>query len=178
MDRRVGRVIELLQHDAFFRCFSDQRFGRVYRTFHAFRTFGQNQVGSQCFHDFTTFNTHGFRHGQSDLVAARGADKRQRDPGVTTGWFNNFHAWFQQTVLLRLPDHIGTNATFYRLGRVTAFQLGINRRVISDVTDADQRRIANGLTDIFVDFHKKPLCKRRPGILSESIRRCYMDSKR
>ena len=118
MNFRVCRVAELLQQQIFFRVAGDNLFCFLNRAFHALRAFGQYQIRAECFQQLTTFNTHGFRHSQRQLITARCRNVGESDTGVTAGRFNQLNACFQYTAFFGIPNHIGTNSAFYAKARV------------------------------------------------------------
>ena len=112
MDFRVCRVAELLKQQEFFRIAGDNFFRFLNGAFHTFSAFGQYQVRTQCFQQLTTLNAHGLRHRQSQFVTASGGDIGQRNPGITTGWFDQLNARFQYPTFFGIPNHIGTDTAF------------------------------------------------------------------
>ena len=119
MDFRVRRVAELLQQQVFFRIAGDDLFRFLDCALHAFRTFGQHQIGAQRFQQLTAFNTHGFRHGQRQFVTASGGDVGQSDTRITAGGFNQFNARLKNATFFGIPNHIGTDTAFDAEARVT-----------------------------------------------------------
>ena len=81
----VCRVAELLKQQILRRIAGDNLFCFLNGAFHAFCAFGQHQVGTQRFQQFTTFDTHGFRHGQRQFVTTCRRDIGQRDTRVAAG---------------------------------------------------------------------------------------------
>ena len=63
MNLWVGRVFKLLRHKVVGRIGIDDLLGFLDGTFHPFRAFGQDDLGSQRFHHLATFDTHGGGHG-------------------------------------------------------------------------------------------------------------------
>ena len=118
MDRRVGRVAELLQDQVTIRVGGDDLFRFGDGAFHAFRPFGQYQIGAQRLEQLAALDAHGFRHGQRQLVTACGGNEGQRDAGVAAGRLHQLFAGGQHAALFRIPNHIGTDAAFDAEARV------------------------------------------------------------
>ena len=154
VNRRVGRIFELLQHDALARCRCQQLLCLLNSATHTFGTFCQDQVCAQCLHHFAALYAHGFWHGERNLVATRCCHKSQRDTGITAGGLNDFHARLELTVLFCLPNHIGTDTTFHRVGRVAVFQFREYSWVLCQFADTHQWGVADGLADVLVNLHK------------------------
>ncbi|CQR22230.1 Uncharacterised protein [Yersinia enterocolitica] len=109
---RVCWVTELLQDNIAIWVGGLNFFRFGYRPFHPLSTFGQHQIGTQCFEQFTALNTHGFRHGQGQFITARGCNKCQCDAGIATGRFYQFFVCGQNATIFGVPNHIGTDTAF------------------------------------------------------------------
>ncbi len=118
MDGRVGRVAELLQDQVTVRVGGDDLFGLGDSAFHAFRPFGQHQIGAERLEQLAALDAHGFRHGQRQLVTARGGHEGQRDAGIAAGRLHQLFTGGQHATLFRIPNHIGTDAAFDAEARV------------------------------------------------------------
>ena len=112
MNSRVSRITELLQDQVALRIACLDLFGFGNGTFHAFRPFGQHQIGTQCLKQFAAFYAHGFRHGQRQFITASGGDVGQSYPGVTAGRFHQLDIFGQNTAFFGIPNHICTNTAF------------------------------------------------------------------
>src|SRR5262249_25086891 len=84
VDLGVGRVVELLGHEGIGIFFEDF-FGLGDGAAHAFLSRGQQHRRSKRFEQPAAFETHAFRHGGDELVAAGRTGEGQGDAGVAAG---------------------------------------------------------------------------------------------
>lgn len=154
VDRRIGRILELLQH--FGIGIGGQNFlGLFDRPAHTFGRRRQFQLRAQQLEHFAPFDRHAFGHGQNKLIALGGTDKGQCDTGITgsrlhqhripgylPGGFGGFH-------------HRPGNAVLHRRQRVEKFQLGIDLRAtvffFGQPVDTHQRRVADRVQNAVID---------------------------
>ena len=91
MDLRIRRVFKLQGHKA--ARYLRSEFTRFFDgAFHAFVSRSQYQIGPEHCHQPAPFNGHGLRHGQDQLVSARGAGKSQSYARIAAGGFNHHAA--------------------------------------------------------------------------------------
>src|SRR6185369_3185689 len=102
MDLGIGRIFKLLRQEVFVR----------------FGTGGQDQIGAKRCQYAAPLDAHGFRHGQGQLVATGGGHVSKSDAGVAGGRFDDLDARPQNTALLGVPDHVGSDAALDRIGGV------------------------------------------------------------
>ena len=158
MNGRVGRVLELLQHQVGFRILFHQLRRPGNRPGHAFRPRRQYQFCTQCLENLASLQAHGIRHGQHQIIATGGGHIGQRNAGVTAGGLHQGHARLELAALLRIPDHGSTDPALHTPRRVTGFQFGENI-ALADTVDLYQRRHANGFAVVLVNLcHGLPPC--------------------
>ncbi len=115
MNRRVGRILELLRQVIFLRVRCGNGFRLIDRAFHAFRAGCKDKIGAKSRKDFPALNTHRLRHSQRKLVTARRRDIGQGDTRVAAGWLDDFHAGLEQPFFLGIPDHSRPNPALNRI---------------------------------------------------------------
>ena len=94
---------------------------------HTFRSGGEHKVRAHRTQQSPAFQRHRFRHGQRQLVTARGSDEGQRDTGIAAGRLDDLDALLEHTTLLRIPDHRRPDAAFDRVRRIAAFNFRQDR---------------------------------------------------
>ena len=87
MDRRVGRIVELLQDEAVRRLRQDL-VGLGDGALHAVGAGRQHNLRAKSQQRNAALQAHRFRHGQDQLVALDCGHKRQRDARVAAGRLN------------------------------------------------------------------------------------------
>ncbi|MCY1422901.1 hypothetical protein D9M71_386000 [compost metagenome] len=146
VDRRVGRVLELLQQQVLPGVGGHQLVGLLDGAFHALGRLGQHQFGAQGFEHLAPLQAHGRRHGEDQLVATGGGDEGQADAGVAGGGLYQGHARLEAAGGFGIPDHAGADAALHRIGGVAALDLGEDGHTVRpQVVDAHQGRVADGL---------------------------------
>ena len=151
MNFRVGRVAELLEQQILCRIAGDDFFGLLNRALHAFRAFREDQIRTQRFQQLTALNTHGFRHSQRQLIAARRRNIGQGDTGIAAGGFNQLNARFQHATLFSIPNHIRTDTAFNAEAWVTRFHLRQNAS-ITDTVQSNQGRMTDSQRVVFINL--------------------------
>ena len=124
VDRRVGRVLELLRQEVALRVGGGHLLGPADGALHALGARGQDQVRAEGGQHPAPLDAHGLGHGQGQLVAARRAHEGQRDAGVAAGRLDDLDAGLEHAALLGVPDHGRADAALDRVGRVAALDLG------------------------------------------------------
>ena len=154
VDGRIGGILELLGQEIFLGVGGGDVLGARDGAFHAFGAGGENQVGAQSGQHAAAFDAHGLRHGEGELVAARGGDIGQGDAGVAAGGLDDFDAGLEQAALFGIPDHGGADAALDGVGGVAAFDLGQDGGLgaLRDAVQSHQRGVADGFRVVFVDF--------------------------
>ena len=99
---------------------------------------------------------HRFRHGEDQLVAARGRHEGKADAGVARGRLDQRRlARLDAAVILHVDDHAERDAVLHARQRIEEFQLqeevGDDALLFREAPHADQRRIADGVEDALVD---------------------------
>jgi transcriptional regulator len=103
---------------------SDDLLGPLHGAAHALGGFGQDELGAEGAQKRTPFPRHGRRHGQDDLVAARGAHPGQSDAGVAGGGLDDRSAGGQPAGGHRGVDDRDGYAVLDGIGGVVEFELG------------------------------------------------------
>ena len=147
MDRRVGRILELLGEEELGRIGRGDLFGAIDRPFHPFRAWRKHQIGPEGCQHAPALNAHGLGHGEGELVASCRRDIGQRDAGVAAGGLNDFDAGFEDAAFFGIPDQVGPDTAFDGIGRVAAFDFGQYGRLgaLGDFVQTDQRGVPDGL---------------------------------
>ena len=145
MDRRVGRVLELLGHERVFRLL-DERLGRVDRSLHSLTGRGQDQVRPHGPQQGPPLDRHRFRHREGQLVAFGGADKRERDSGVPAGRLDDVGLAIDSPFPFTGFDHCDADPVLDAIERLEEFALREHGRPTGghEPVDLNHRRIANG----------------------------------
>jgi len=145
VNRRVGRIGELLWHVVMVRRAGDDLLGAGNRAPHALRAVGEHQFRPHSLEDLAALNGHGFGHGERDPVAARRRHEGQRNARVPAGRLYDLATRLEQTALFRVPDHGSPDAALDRVGRIAAFNLGDHRavRALGHPVQPDERRVAD-----------------------------------
>ncbi len=131
MDGRVGRILELAGHERA-RGVLDYFPGPGDGPGHALGPRGQDDLGPQHGHDFAPFHTHGLGHGDDQPIAPGGGHRGQGDAGIAAGGFHYGRAGLDQSPLLGVPDQGRTQPALDRIGRVAAFDFGVDRGLGAD----------------------------------------------
>ena len=123
------------------------------RPFHPFGAGGEDEVGAEGSQHSPPLDAHGFRHGQGQLVAAGGSHVGQGDAGIAAGRLDDLHARLENAPLFGIPDHVGADAAFDRVGRVAGFDLGKDGRfcALGYPVESDQRGVADRLRIVCID---------------------------
>ena len=109
MDRRVGRILELLRNEVTgVRC--SQLLGLADCATHAVRARRQDQLGAVGLEQQAALAAHRLRHHEGAFDAARGADHGQADAGVAGGRFEHDRIRTDFSGGLRGIDHRGRDA--------------------------------------------------------------------
>ena len=132
---------------------------------HAFRARRQHDLRAIRFEQIAALDRHRVGHDEDDGIAFRGGDECQRDAGVTAGRFENRHAWRQPAVALRGFDHRNADAILDRSGGIERLHLHQNGSGDSGVEPRNlhQRRVAEGVGEVFVDARHSTVVNLRPG---------------
>jgi hypothetical protein len=144
VDRRVGRVFELLRHPGVALAL-DQIVRRGDRPLHALGRRGQHQIGPHGPQQHPPFDRHRFGHRQGQPILLGRTDERQRDPRVAAGRFDDVRLWIDLALALSRFDHRRADAVLDAVQRVEKLALGEHRRLIfgNQSVDANHRRIAD-----------------------------------
>jgi hypothetical protein len=144
VDRRVGRVLELLWHEIplvglgkFLSLGDGPR--------HALSTRGQDEFGAVGQQQLPPFDTHGFGHGQDETVAARRGYLGERDAGVTAGRLKDDGFRCDEAGCLGGVDQRHPKTVLHAGRRVERFQLRDHVRVyaVGDPIQPDQGSVSN-----------------------------------
>ena len=142
MDFGIGRILELLGHEVFFRIRGDHflRFGNGAK--HAAGTVGQDQISSERFEYFPALETHRFGHSQNNIIPACSAHIGECDTGVATGGLDDRHAGLQQALFLGVPDHGSPDPALDRVAGVAPLYFGQNQSAVvrNNVRELYERR--------------------------------------
>ena len=151
VDRRVGRVLELLQQHVALGIGGDDLLGLGDRAVHALRALGEHELGAVGDEQLAPLDAHRLGHGQRERVAARRGDEGERDAGVAAGRLDDLLARAEHAALLGVPDHRRADAALDRVGRVAALDLGEHGRLraVGDAVEAHERRAADGVRVVF-----------------------------
>ena len=100
----VRRIIKLLKNNGTGRSIAQcLGFGNGAR--HTFGTRCQHNFRSKCFQQVTTFQTHGFGHGQHQPIPFDGSYHGKANTGISAGRFNQGCTGFQHTPFLGIFNH-------------------------------------------------------------------------
>jgi hypothetical protein len=128
MDRRIGRILELLRHEAV-GYFLQKLLGAGNRAVDALLARRQLEPGAQEAQHLAPLDRHRIGHGADHLVAARGGDEGETDAGVAGGGLDDgADAGLQLARFLGGIDHGHADAVLDRRHRVEEFQLGQDLR--------------------------------------------------
>ena len=154
MNRRVGRIRELLRHEIVIRITLHDLRRTIDRCRHAARTGGQLHLGPERLQNATPFDAHGVRHRQLQSIATCGGHKGQCNPGVPARRLDNGHALLEHATFLGVPDHRRPDATLHRVARIASFDLGPHRGLIpGQPIQLHQRRVPDRHRIVSVDLH-------------------------
>jgi hypothetical protein len=154
VDRRVGRVLELLR---------DDRAGDLVLEFlgsgdsatHAAGAGRQHQFGAEQREHLAALERHRLRHHQDQAIAARSGDEGERDAGIARGRLDQRAAGLQRAGGFQRVDHGDADAVLDAGDRVEEFELGQDRGVDAalgrQAVQAHQRGIADRVGDRVVD---------------------------
>jgi hypothetical protein len=123
MDFRVGRVLELLRHEAA-GPLGEQFLGALDGACHAALGRRQHDLGAERAQHLAPLDAHRGRHGQRQPIATRGAHESQRDAGVARRRLDDLAARRKTPAFLRGVDHGEPDAVLHRRQRVEKFELG------------------------------------------------------
>ena len=145
MDRRVRRILELVQQHVAARIGGGQLLGRGDGTSHPLGTGGENELGAEGRQHLASLNAHGLGHGQGDGDSPCGRDEGQGDAGVAAGRLDDLLAGAEQPLLFGVPDHRCADAALDRVGRVAPLYLTEDCGTFGDdAVQAYQRGAADG----------------------------------
>jgi hypothetical protein len=154
MDCRVGGIVELARHPAALAQAGEDLLRAGDRGLHPLRTLGQDHPGAQRSEEIPALERHRVRHREDAAVAARRGDVRQPDAGIAAGRLHDHHPLAQPALLDRIVDHGGADAVLDRVIRVVALVLHHDApgQSFADSVEPDERRVADRLRDVLVDF--------------------------
>ncbi len=154
VDRRVGRVLELLGHEIPLVGLG-QLLGLGDRARHAFGARRQDEFGAVGEQQLPALDAHRLGHRQHDLVAARRGHHRQRDTGVPARRLEDDGVRLEQTRLFGGVDHGDPDAVFHAVRRVEEFQLrhDVGAGAIGYPTQPDQWGVSDQLCDVLGNAH-------------------------
>ena len=119
----VGRVVELAGHPG--RGQGAQQLLRLGDgALHALGAGGQLQPGAQCGEQVAPLQAHGLGHGEDDLIALDGGDIAQAHAGVAAGGLHDNGARLEQTLGLRVLNHVLGGPVLGGGKGIEALQLG------------------------------------------------------
>ena len=152
VDFRVGWVVELLGH-IIAGVLGNQLFRGADGAGHAFPDRSEQHLGPQGLEHPLPFDTHAFRHGDDELVAASGADQGQADAHIPAGGLDDHRPWRKQSGPLRRVQHRRRDAVFHAPQRVHALHFRQHGRPapLGHASQPDQRGVADALRDILAD---------------------------
>ena len=154
VDRRVGRVLELLR-DEVPQVTLGQFLGLGDGAGHALGPRREDELGPVGPQQRPPLLAHRLGHRESALVAAGGAHHRQRDPGVATGGLEDDRVRPDQPGLLGRIDHCDPDAVLHAVSRVEELELGHDLRpaLPGQPTQPHQGCVPDELSDVFRDLH-------------------------
>ena len=155
---RVGGIFKLPRYNAVFRLVM-QFFRTPDRPGHALVSRREHKLGTVSAHKLAAFNTHGFRHGDHDLIAARNRHGAKPDAGVAGGRFDDRAAGLQHTAAFGVIQNGYSDTVFGTARRVKIFELEQQARrnppFTRQANGLEQRRIADKLREIIIYFGHK-----------------------
>ena len=96
------------------------------RPLHAVDAWREDDLGAIRGGKLPTLNAHGVGHGQHQMVAAGGGDKRQPDAGVAAGRLDDGATRQKKTALLSVVNHRQRNPVLHAAARIEVLDLGQN----------------------------------------------------
>ena len=153
MDVRICRILELLRHPAIRGFLEDLlRFGDC--TLHALRSRREDKLGSEHGEEGAPLHAHSLGHGEDEFVSCGRRDESERDARVAAGRFDDDRFFFEDPLFLGVIDHRHADAILHAAERIEELALERDRGsgAFGDLVQFDQRRAADGLDNVFVNF--------------------------
>ena len=152
MNRRIGRILELLRNEVV-GVLGDQLLRLADSAGHPFGRRCQYQFGSQRLEHTTAFEAHAFRHGDHQAITASSTDIGQTDPRVATGRLNDHGILTDLAILFRRLDHGSSDSILHAPEGIHVLDFADHRgtTALRHTSKLDQRRVSNASGDVTVD---------------------------
>ncbi|CAB4833891.1 unannotated protein [freshwater metagenome] len=156
MDRRVGRVLELLRHEVL-RVAGSKLGGPRNGAAHTLGAWGENQIRAVGTQQHAALLRHRLGHREHDLDASCGSGHCQRDTGVTRGRLDDDRIGADLSGCGCGVEHGHADAVLHAAGRAVELELGdhLCHRSGGDSVDAHQWRVAHECGDVVCDVGHK-----------------------
>ena len=153
MALRVRRILELLEnHRA--RCGIAQSLGLGDRALHALAAGRENDLGAIGGCELAALNGHGLGHGEDEVVALHGGDKREAHARIAARRLDDRRTRLEGTGLLGLFDHRHRNTVLHTATRIEELNLHqhAGTALVQLVGDLHERSAANLFQNATVDL--------------------------
>ena len=128
----------------------------------AFCCRSQNDLGTECAHDFATLDRKGLDHGGNKGVSHYSAHHGQRDSRIATGGFDHRLPWLQRAAVPRILNDRVSQSVFYGRHGVEGLNFHIHIDMLRRYPiELDDGRVADGLQYVVIfhsDLHKALGC--------------------